>query len=55
MAEVAWIVRTLVILLIIRVVMRLLMPGRSQGGAARRGRPEKQVRAGGALVRNRAR
>ena len=54
MAELAWLVRAIVILLIIRVVLRLLLPRRSQGGAGRP-RPrgaEMPERAGGALVRD---
>lgn len=54
MAELVWIVRTIVILLIIRVVMRLLLPGQRQGRAARpqSRAPESRERAGGALVRD---
>lgn len=53
MALLTWIVRTLVILLILRVVLRLLMPAAAGSRAgARRANPGKLERAGGALVRD---
>jgi hypothetical protein len=54
MGELVWIVRTIVILLIIRVVMRMLLPGQSRGRGARPTPrpPEGRERAGGALVRD---
>ena len=53
MALLMWIVRTIVILLIIRIVLRLLIPTpRRTSSGARRQTPESLERAGGALVRD---
>ena len=53
MALLSWIVRTLVILLIIRLVLRMLFPTpRRTTAGPRRQSPDALERAGGALVRD---
>ena len=54
MALLTWIIRTIVILLIVRAVLRLMMPApaRTGGTGRRRTRAEKPERAGGSLVRD---